>query len=247
MIFKDIVLATLQENILYDEVLFYLAEKEEAGESLRFWESSQLGIVLGRTGKTQEDINIENVVKNNISVFRRTSGGGTVLQGPGCLNFSLILSKDRDPQLNDLRKSYQIILNKIVSTLQKFDIKGMFRPISDLAVEPGEKKFSGNAQHRGRKYILHHGTILYQFSLPMIEKYLKIPKDMPPYRQNRGHLDFVTNVFLEPGLFKEAVSKEFAVENRETSLSQRERQVLKELGQQERVRVSKEELIAPKK
>src|SRR3989338_3291843 len=136
MIFKKIVLPTLEENILYDEVLFRLAEKEKAGEALRFWESPKLGIVLGRIGKVEEDINLQTVLKDNIPVLRRTSGGGTVLQGPGCLNYSLILAKDHDPQLNDLRKSYQVILNKIVSALQKLGINGMFRPISDLAVEP---------------------------------------------------------------------------------------------------------------
>ena len=36
MIVKDLTLATPQDNILYDEVLFHLAEKEEAGEFLRF-------------------------------------------------------------------------------------------------------------------------------------------------------------------------------------------------------------------
>src|SRR3989338_1271157 len=107
MIFKDIVLPTLEENILYDEVLFYLAEKEAAGESLRFWESSELGIVLGRIGKIEEDLKVEAILRDNVPVFRRTYGGGTVLQGPGCLNFSLVLAKDRDPRLNDLRKSYQ--------------------------------------------------------------------------------------------------------------------------------------------
>ena len=238
MIFKDVVLATPQENILYDEILYHLAEKEGAGESLRFWESSHVCVVLGRIGKVEEDIKTEAVLKDNIPVFRRTSGGGTVLQGPGCLNFSLILSKERNPQLNDLRKSYQVILNKILSALQKFGINGVFRPISDLVIEPGEKKFSGNAQHRGRKYILHHGTILYQFSLPLIEKYLKIPQEMPSYRQNRAHLDFVTNISLNPKHFKEAVSKEFAAERKETALSGKELQLLEIFSWQKSIRVS---------
>ena len=48
MILKDITLSTPEENIVYDEVLLSLAEQGQEGESLRFWESSSLFVVLGR-------------------------------------------------------------------------------------------------------------------------------------------------------------------------------------------------------
>lgn len=235
MIVKDVTLAAPQDNILYDEALFYLAEKEDAGEFLRFWESSQLFVVLGRMGKVEVDVNLDAVRRDQVPVFRRTSGGGTVLQGQGCLNFTLILAKDRELQLNDLRKSYQFILGKIIKALQTLGISAVFRPISDLALEAGEKKFSGNAQHRGRKFILHHGTILYGFHLPCIEQYLRMPQDRPVYRRDRGHSDFVANIAVSAEDFKKAVAAEFSPFKTENGITENESRVLESLRAQKSV------------
>src|SRR5665213_1107089 len=114
MQFRDISFPTPQENIVFDEVLFNLAEKHEAGEFLRFWESSRIFIVLGRIGNENVDVNADNVQKDSIPVLRRSSGGGTVLQGPGCLNYTLVLSKQKYSELNDLRKSYEWISDKVI-------------------------------------------------------------------------------------------------------------------------------------
>ena len=96
MILKDVSLDLPEENVLLDEALFVLAEKFSGGEVLRFWESQKPFIVLGRIGKESEDIHIEAVKKDNIPVFRRASGGGTVVQGAGCLNYAVILDKGRE-------------------------------------------------------------------------------------------------------------------------------------------------------
>src|SRR3989338_2013917 len=104
MLFKDISFPTPQENILFDDVLLSLAEEGKSESVLRCWESPKMFIVLGRIGKAADDIHIDTVLQDKIPVLRRSSGGGTVLQGKGCLNFSLILSKYDNPQLNDIVK-----------------------------------------------------------------------------------------------------------------------------------------------
>jgi len=83
MQFRDISFPTPQENIAFDEVLWRMAEKHEAGEYLRFWESAQVFIVMGRIGREEMDVNTSRAQKDRIPVLRRSSGGGTVVQGPG--------------------------------------------------------------------------------------------------------------------------------------------------------------------
>ncbi|MDO8580218.1 MAG: lipoate--protein ligase family protein, partial [Candidatus Omnitrophota bacterium] len=170
MILKDISFPSPQENILFDEVLLALAEKGGTDEILRFWESPSYFVVLGRISKPQDDLNIAEVARHQIPVVRRSSGGGTVLQGKGCLNYSLILSKDKNPQLADLKKSYQVILQQIITAFKKLDVEAQYFPISDIAIAHTQKKFSGNAQKRAKHFILHHGTILYAFDLNLIER-----------------------------------------------------------------------------
>ena len=228
MLLKDISFLTPQENILYDEVLLSLAEAKEMGEVLRFWESSQPFIVLGKICKEEDDLKIREVLEDQISVVRRSSGGGTVVQGKGCLNFSLILAKQR-PEIMDLRKSYAFILNKIVDALRSANIICEFLPICDIALSQNHKKISGNAQKRGKNFVLHHGTILYQFDLKIIERYLKIPKDTPIYREGRSHLDFVANVPLSASKIKELFKKAFAVTQEENYLTLKEQDSLQSL------------------
>jgi lipoate-protein ligase A len=111
---RDISFPTPRENIVFDEVLWSLAEKHGGGEYLRFWESSQIFIVLGLTGQGQKDVNLIRAGEDNIPVLRRSSGGGTVLQGPGCLNYTLVLERQKYPPINDLRQSYQWISAKVI-------------------------------------------------------------------------------------------------------------------------------------
>lgn len=183
-----------QKNLDYDDELLRLADREGAGEALRFWESPGYFVVLGRTSSGQVDVDLESCARDRIPVLRRSSGGGTVLQGPGCLNFSVVLAKNSHESLGTISGSYVYILGKVVRALKSLGIDAVFRPVCDLALAGTEQKFSGNAQRRGREYILHHGTILYGFELPLLSRYLKMPVSMPPYRQARPHGAFVTNI-----------------------------------------------------
>jgi len=198
-----------QANLNYDEELLRRAEKGDGGDVLRYWESPVHFIVLGRASVAEDDVELTAAKLDNILVLRRSSGGGTVLQGPGCLNFALVLALKRYPDLASIRRSYVFILNKIMASVKKSGVDAEFRPVSDLVVKGTDKKFSGNAQRRGRNFILHHGTILYGFDLPLISRYLKIPKKMPDYRANRTHADFVANIPVSPQQIREAIHNEF--------------------------------------
>ncbi len=207
---EDLSFSDPHQNIAYDEELLRLADKEGAGPVLRFWESPRVFIVLGRIGKIEEDVHIDQANADGVPILHRASGGGTVLQGTGCLNYALVLSKNDHPVLNDLRKSYEWISAQVLAALKPLGVDAVFRPISDLALARNDKKFSGNAQKRGKNFILHHGTILYDFDLALIPKYLRMPKDVPAYRQARSHSDFVTNIPIDPQIFKASLHRIFA-------------------------------------
>lgn len=209
MILSDLSFPEPEKNLLCDDQMFKDANDGHKGECLRFWESPRVFVVLGRTCREEDDVDLEACQKDNIPVLRRSSGGGTVVQGPGCLNFSLVLAKDRDPVLQKITQSYRFILDRVANALQPLGVEVEFRPICDLVLAGTEKKFSGNAQHRGRTHILHHGTILYNFDLSLISRYLKMPPKMPDYRCNRPHSEFVTNIPAGSADLKSQISRIF--------------------------------------
>ena len=211
MLLKDISFPTLAENVGFDESLFQSADKISNEEYLRFWESPVYGVVLGRISKAEEDVRLAQAAADGIAVLRRSSGGGTVLQGRGCLNYTCVFSKHKRPVLNDLHASYEWILTQVIESLKTLGVEAVFHPISDLALAANDKKFSGNAQRRGKTHILHHGTILYNFDLDLIPKYLAMPKDMPAYRKARSHKDFLSNIDIQPTEFKAALARQFKI------------------------------------
>jgi len=176
---------------------------------LRLWESPCLFVVLGIAGRVAEDVYTEHCQRDRVEILRRTSGGGTVLQGPGCLNFSLIYSRAANPGLRDLHRSYTEILTPVIAALSRLGVEAEIRPVSDLALVATQQKISGNAQRRLKGHILHHGTILYRFPCALIERYLRFPKSVPDYRFGRSHQEFVANIPVGASSLRRSLIEQF--------------------------------------
>ena len=183
-----------EENISLDGSLLLKAENGEIGETLRFWESSEYFVCLGRAGKEENECFTDRCKKDGIKILKRISGGGTVLQGPGCLNYSAIISYSRDRRFKNINDTYRIILGSAADSFKEKGREVEFLPVCDLAIDG--KKISGNAQARKKKYFLLHGTVLYDFDIEKISYYIKHPPKEPDYRKQRPHSDFVANISL---------------------------------------------------
>jgi lipoate---protein ligase len=196
MKYLELTFADPARNLACDEALLELFEAEHIDDGLlRFWEPENYFVVLGHSNRLRTEVNSPACVAAGIPFLRRVSGGGAVLQGPGCLNYSLLL----DNQVHDVRNieaGFRYVLERhrqLFSELacEEVHIAGT----SDLTV--AERKFSGNAQYRKSRYVLVHGTFLLGLDLSVIDGCLRVPAKQPDYRKNRPHLDFVTNLGLD--------------------------------------------------
>src|SRR5262245_13543975 len=165
MRYLDLTPRTAAESLALDEALLVAAEGGSGSEILRFWEWPTPAVVLGAGCVLSRDVGEASCLADGVPVLRRASGGGTVLLGPGCLCFSLVLAYGRDPALAEIRPSYALILRRVAESLDSGGDGSTASPegVSDLAL--GGRKFSGNAQQRKRRHLLHHGTLLYAFDL----------------------------------------------------------------------------------
>lgn len=188
----DLSLPDAAANLALDEALLLAAEEGTGGEVLRLWENHGLAVVLGAGGLVAIDVNLPACEADGVPVLRRASGGGTVLLGPGCLCFSLVLAQDREPGLAEIPASNRHVLGRVLRALHPVAPGAAIEGTSDLAVNG--VKFSGNAQQRKRRFFLHHGTLLRGFDLDLIPRYLNPPERQPDYRANRPHREFVMNL-----------------------------------------------------
>jgi len=204
----ELTLLAPQGNLVFDEELLQRLEETDGDsvgelETLRFWESPTPVVVLGRGGDASAEVYEEVCALEKIPILRRSSGGGSVVLGPGCLNFSFVLSLDRRPELLGVRRSYEIILGTVVQALSRRGIK--LCGLSDLTSEG--RKISGNAQKRTRRALLHQGTILYNFDIDLFARFLREPPRQPAHRKGRCHQEFVANVPMAVDEFKKGLSE----------------------------------------
>lgn len=192
------------ENLACDEALLLLAEQNRLHPPiLRLWESEESAVILGRTGKVKDEVHVAECRADGIPILRRCSGGGTVLIGPGCLLYSLVLSRNQYPQTAGIAGTTAAVLETIAESLQSATPEITTAGISDLVL--ADRKVSGNAQRWLRHTLLHHGSLLYDFDINLLARYLKIPHRQPKYRNSRPHREFLTNLPLSQQKIKRAL------------------------------------------
>jgi lipoate-protein ligase A len=206
MKYLDRTLRTPQENLAGDEALLDWCEEGSADEILRFWEPRQYFVVLGYSNRTRTEVNLDSCKRLGVPVLRRCSGGGTVLQGPGCLNYALVLRIHSDSPLANIAEANAFIMNRNRNALDSLlDGKVLIQGHTDLTLQG--LKFSGNSQRRKRRFLLFHGSFLLNLDLALVEQVLPMPSKQPPYRRSRAHKDFLTNLNLPAGDIKEAMKR----------------------------------------
>jgi lipoate---protein ligase len=189
----ELTLPTPEENLACDEALLDLCEDGGSEELLRLWAPREYFVALGYANKAETEVNLPFCRSHAIPVLRRCTGGGTVLQGPGVLNYSLIL------RISDSGPCYSILsTNQFILERHRDVLAGLFcapvewRGQTDLAI--GGHKFAGNAQRRRRRFLLFHGSFLLHLDLSLVEQVLPLPARQPDYRVNRSHADFLINL-----------------------------------------------------
>ncbi len=151
------------------------------------WESPRPVVVVGRSGRIDEQVNQKACAADNVEILRRSSGGGAVILAPGCLSYTLLFSLEKHPQFRNVARSFREILAPIADALGA-EIQGQ----SDLVYQG--RKVSGNAQRRTDTIVLHHGTLLYSFDAELAARYLLEPTRQPAYRLGRPHTEFLGNL-----------------------------------------------------
>jgi lipoate-protein ligase A len=193
MMYQNVDLLIPRDRLALEWNLF---QSIESGESTGFhwsWEATQPVVIVGRGTRAADDVILDACAADGVPVLRRFSGGGTVVLGPGCLNYAVVLPLVSQPGLTDVAGSFRLLLGRIVAALA---IPGLaIQGRTDLTLDG--RKVSGNAQRRGRRALLQHGTLLYDFDPALATRYLKEPARRPAYRTDRGHAAFMGNLPLD--------------------------------------------------
>jgi lipoate-protein ligase A len=203
----DLTLASAAENLACDEAFLDECEEGPGNEVLRFWEPPEHFVVVGYANQARVEVNLAACEKKGIPIYRRCSGGGAVLEGSGCLNYTLVFKITEDGPFHSITSANRFIMERNRAAIQSLspDTEVAIRGHTDLCL--GNLKFSGNSQRRRKHSLLFHGTFLLRFDLALVGEFLRTPSKQPDYRGNRAHAEFLKNLNLPPEKVKAALQK----------------------------------------
>jgi lipoate-protein ligase A len=203
MICLDLTLPSAVENLALDEAFLIEADAGRGRPLLRFWEAAEYAVVLGASRRAGDDVRIDACRADGVPILRRSSGGGTVVLGPGALNVTVILPDNWAPGLAAVDVAHRHVLESIAASIRCAGQPVGLAGLGDLAL--GDRKCGGSAQRRLKCWFLVHCSILYDFALERVARYLTVPARQPAYRAGRAHLDFLSNLGLPRRILTEAI------------------------------------------
>ena len=208
-------LPTVEENLALDEALL-----EEAHEGLtarpvvRTWMAEAPVVVVGSSSRIADEVDEAACGALGVRIVRRPSGGLTVLLGPGCLMWSVVVPHPSgSPPIDQIHASMLEPLRRRLNQAVADGGRTIERlGSSDLVLVDGsaQRKCSGNALRVRRHAALYHGTLLDAFDIPLISRVLRHPPREPGYRARRPHGEFLANLGLGRSRLETLVREAFA-------------------------------------
>lgn len=142
---------------------FYFALEEYAYKHLLkddetfFFTWEIKGVVIGKNQLIENEVNIDFLKNNNISLFRRPTGGGCVYADHRNTMFSIVAKRGKGTF------SFKEYLQKIIDSFELLNIEVVFSGRNDLLF--AGKKISGNAFLQNKYGMVMHGTLLYDVDI----------------------------------------------------------------------------------
>ena len=161
--------------------------------SFYVWIPDKTYLILGRSNNIESSLIVDRLKKDRIKVFKRPSGGETVVLTPRTLVISAVIISE---EFKNTRKYFKIFNQKIIDVLEKHGIDGLsHKGISDITLN--NRKVLGSAIYRTKGKLFYHSVLNISEPVSTIEKYIKHPGREPDYRNGRKHSEFVTSLYAE--------------------------------------------------
>ena len=140
------------------------------------------------------------------TIYDALTGGGAVVQGPGCLDYALVLPVKSHSALATHTGTNRYVMATLREAIASLLPDSAVRIEGSTDMTVGGRKVAGNAQRRGTTHLLFHGVFLLDLDLRLLEELLPLPSRQPAYRRARPHREFVCNLPLPASAVKRAIA-----------------------------------------
>lgn len=172
----------------------YLMNHADVSEPLFLVYIQSPCVIIGRNQNAYEELDLNYLRENHITLTRRISGGGAVFDDLGNMSFSFVKKRD-EVQFGD----YQNVTEPILAALHKMGAtQAQSGGRNDLYIDG--LKFSGNAMYSKNNRTYSHGTLMYDVDLSVLDRILTVSKEKIASKATPSVKKNVTNVkgYLKP-------------------------------------------------
>ena len=150
-------------NLALEEYVFECMDKRQSYVML--WQNAN-SVIIGKNQNTAQEINADYVRSHHVKVVRRLSGGGAVYHDLGNLNYTFITDAE------NMKIDFGAFCRPVLKALLEMGVEAEISGRNDLTV--GGRKFSGNAQYVKNGRVVHHGTLLFESNLDVVQRVLNV-------------------------------------------------------------------------
>ena len=170
---------------------YYFAAGRDLGAPVFMLWSTTPTLMIGKYQNVFEEVDLAFARDKGIRIIRRFSGGGTIYTDEGGFQYTFI---EKGGETID----FSGYMRPVAEALNKMGVKAEISGRNDMLL--GGKKISGNAQFKLGGKTVHHGSLLFDADLDMMERASRPPEYKIVSKSIKSVRDRVTNIREAAGL-----------------------------------------------
>lgn len=169
-------------NLAIEEYIFDNCREE----TFILWQNSPC-VVIGKNQNPYAEVKIDLCKEKNVKIVRRITGGGAVYHDLGNVNYSFI-SPERCGGID-----FEYFTKPVINALSDLGVSCELSGRNDIILSSGAK-VSGNAQYSKDGRVLHHGTLLFNSDLKVLDELLNVDPEKLKSKAVRSARSRVANI-----------------------------------------------------
>jgi len=181
----------------HESQLIYHALAALGREALSLVSPATPYVCIGFHQDLEQEVDLGFCKANNIPLFRREVGGGSVYLDGDQLFFHLVLHRDNPAVPMRKETFYRKFLQPIINVYRRIGIPAKYRPINDVIV--GTRKISGTGVGEIGDCIVFVGNLIVDFNHEMMSKVLKVSDEKFRDKVHKSLMENLSTIRRELG------------------------------------------------
>ncbi|MBR7033147.1 MAG: lipoate--protein ligase [Clostridia bacterium] len=169
---------------------YFAAERDLLAPVFMLWSTAPT-LMIGKYQNVFEEVDLAFAREKGIKITRRLSGGGTIYTDEGGFQYTFI---EKGGELIDFSE----YMRPVAEALRRMGVPAEISGRNDMLLDG--KKISGNAQFKLGGKTVHHGSLLFDTDLDMMERASRPPEYKITSKSIKSVRDRVTNIKKAAGL-----------------------------------------------